>query len=271
MAGSGVRPRGQAIRAGHFTWKEWAAALADELEAAARGEPDDGSRYYQHWLATLERLVTAKGLADPSRCGPEKKLGPKPIATRLTDARRAAAAAGHCRSALASARARHHRRGVPGSFDRRIGPGDGQVVVPQVGWLASSGLGSLLGMRHALEPDHLAAVSTLVTGERSSYKAAWLGACWGVRPHRPVIVVWHGAGAVSGMQMPARVSDAFEFGVALMLIGLGLRAILYLASPRQGPAGPVQRPSSRIAHPTCIRGRQRTSTSAPGRSRAGRS
>jgi len=52
---------------GHFTWKEWAAALADELKAAAgRGEPDDGSRYYEYWLAALERLVTAKGLTDPA-------------------------------------------------------------------------------------------------------------------------------------------------------------------------------------------------------------
>ena len=50
---------------GHFTWKEWAAALAGELKAAAdRGEPDDGSRYYEYWLAALERLVTAKGLTD---------------------------------------------------------------------------------------------------------------------------------------------------------------------------------------------------------------
>jgi nitrile hydratase accessory protein len=49
----------------HFTWREWAAALADELKAAAdRGEHDDGSHYYHHWLATLERLVIAKGLAD---------------------------------------------------------------------------------------------------------------------------------------------------------------------------------------------------------------
>lgn len=49
---------------GHFTWKEWAAALADELKAAANhGEPDDGSRYYEHWLAALERLVTAKALS----------------------------------------------------------------------------------------------------------------------------------------------------------------------------------------------------------------
>ncbi len=51
---------------GHFTWKEWSAALADELKAAAnRGEHDDGSRYYHYWLAALERLVAAKGLADP--------------------------------------------------------------------------------------------------------------------------------------------------------------------------------------------------------------
>ena len=48
---------------GHFTWKEWSAALAEELAAAAgRGEPDDGSHYYDHWLATLERMVTTKGL-----------------------------------------------------------------------------------------------------------------------------------------------------------------------------------------------------------------
>lgn len=52
---------------GHFTWKEWATALADELKAAAdRGEPDDGSHYYEHWLAALERLVAAKGLSDPA-------------------------------------------------------------------------------------------------------------------------------------------------------------------------------------------------------------
>ena len=52
---------------GHFAWKEWAAALAEELKAAAdRGEPDDGTRYYHHWLAALERLVTAKKLSDPT-------------------------------------------------------------------------------------------------------------------------------------------------------------------------------------------------------------
>jgi nitrile hydratase accessory protein len=52
---------------GHFSWKEWASTLASELKAAAdRGEPDDGSRYYQHWLTALERIITSKGLSDPS-------------------------------------------------------------------------------------------------------------------------------------------------------------------------------------------------------------
>jgi nitrile hydratase accessory protein len=50
---------------GHFTWKEWASTLAHELKAADdRGEPDDGSHYYHHWLAALDRLVTSKGLLD---------------------------------------------------------------------------------------------------------------------------------------------------------------------------------------------------------------
>ncbi len=62
---------------GHFTWKEWAAALAEELHAdavreaaceavreAVRGESDDGSRYYQCWLAALEGLVISKHLSD---------------------------------------------------------------------------------------------------------------------------------------------------------------------------------------------------------------
>jgi len=53
--------------AGFFTWSEWSAALAATLtEASRRGEPDDGSRYYHHWLAALERLVAEKRLSDPS-------------------------------------------------------------------------------------------------------------------------------------------------------------------------------------------------------------
>ena len=48
---------------GHFTWKEWAAFLGDEIAAAkARGEDDDGGRYYHYWLAALEKLVADKKL-----------------------------------------------------------------------------------------------------------------------------------------------------------------------------------------------------------------
>src|SRR6202451_3082046 len=50
---------------GLFTWTEWAAALGDEIKKAqAAGDPDPGETYYLHWLATLERIVAAKGLAD---------------------------------------------------------------------------------------------------------------------------------------------------------------------------------------------------------------
>jgi nitrile hydratase accessory protein len=49
--------------AGHFTWTEWAERLAREIAGARdRGEPDDGSRYYEFWLSALEQLVTDKGL-----------------------------------------------------------------------------------------------------------------------------------------------------------------------------------------------------------------
>jgi nitrile hydratase accessory protein len=48
---------------GVFTWREWADTLAAELAAAAaRGQPDDGTHYYEHWLAALEKLVAAKKL-----------------------------------------------------------------------------------------------------------------------------------------------------------------------------------------------------------------
>jgi nitrile hydratase accessory protein len=48
---------------GVFTWPEWAEALGAEIKRAqAAGDPDTGETYYQHWLATLERLVATKGV-----------------------------------------------------------------------------------------------------------------------------------------------------------------------------------------------------------------
>jgi nitrile hydratase accessory protein len=49
---------------GLFTWPEWAASLADEIKRAqAAGDPDTGETYYRHWLANLEKLIAAKGVA----------------------------------------------------------------------------------------------------------------------------------------------------------------------------------------------------------------
>ena len=49
-------------RQGLFTWTEWAEALAQQIAAAkTAGDPDLGDRYYHHWLAALETLVSAKG------------------------------------------------------------------------------------------------------------------------------------------------------------------------------------------------------------------
>lgn len=49
---------------GVFSWPEWAATLAAQIEAArAGGDEDRGDTYYHHWLAALERLVEAKGTA----------------------------------------------------------------------------------------------------------------------------------------------------------------------------------------------------------------
>jgi len=51
---------------GLFTWREWAAALAGEIKhAQAAGDPDQGSTYYRHWLAAIERLVADKGVTTP--------------------------------------------------------------------------------------------------------------------------------------------------------------------------------------------------------------
>jgi nitrile hydratase accessory protein len=210
---------------GHFTWKEWAASLAEELQAAAkRGEPDDGSRYYEHWLAALERLVTAKGLTDQNALLTRREAWaeayrvtphgtPVELAPRKPDARWvllgvAATFAGYWLIHQSNS-------GVT-------------TAIPQVGFVASAALGSLLGMQHAFEPDHLAAVATLMTGERTSAKAAWLGACWGLGHTLTLLAA--GAGlVVFRAEMPVQATMAFEVGVVLLLLGFGARAI-YLAA-----------------------------------------
>src|SRR5499426_4807266 len=52
---------------GLFAWNEWARMLGEEIKKAqVAGDPDTGETYYRHWLATLERMVAEKGIADPA-------------------------------------------------------------------------------------------------------------------------------------------------------------------------------------------------------------
>jgi high-affinity nickel-transport protein len=113
--------------------------------------------------------------------------------------------------------------------------GEAESAVPPLGFAASAGFGMLLGMRHALEPDHLAAVSTLMTGERSSASAAWLGACWGLG-HTLTLLMAGALLVVVGAEMPAIAARIFELGVVLLLVGFGVRAIYQGA--RRVPIGP---------------------------------
>jgi hypothetical protein len=110
--------------------------------------------------------------------------------------------------------------------------------MPAFELLTTSSLGSLLGMRHALEPDHLAAVSTLVTGERSSRQAAWLGACWGLG-HTATLFVAGTALVVLRAEMPASADAVFEAAVVLLLIGFGIRAVIQgFSANAAGTSGP---------------------------------
>src|SRR5881275_355780 len=86
-------------------------------------------------------------------------------------------------------------------------------------------LGALLGMRHAGEPDHLAAIGTLVAEERTARGGLRLGAFWGLGHTLSLLAV---AVLLTAFQsrLPARVADLFELGVAIMLLALGVRAVV---------------------------------------------
>src|SRR5690242_11121305 len=87
--------------------------------------------------------------------------------------------------------------------------------------LAILAIGFFLGMRHATDPDHVIAVSTIVSRERSIGKSALVGALWGVG-HTLTILVVGGGIILFGLAIPARAGLTMEFCVGLMLILLGV-------------------------------------------------
>jgi high-affinity nickel-transport protein len=94
-------------------------------------------------------------------------------------------------------------------------------------------LGVILGMRHATDADHVVAVTTIVTRQRSVADAMRIGALWGVG-HTLTILLVGGAIIVLGVVIPPRLGLAMEFAVAVMLVGLGTYNLL----GRGGAAAP---------------------------------
>jgi ABC-type nickel/cobalt efflux system permease component RcnA len=82
-------------------------------------------------------------------------------------------------------------------------------------------VGFFLGMRHATDPDHVIAVTTIVGNQRNSMRAALIGAFWGVG-HTVTIFVVGAAIILFNLVIPVRVGLSMEFSVAVMLIILGL-------------------------------------------------
>ena len=102
---------------------------------------------------------------------------------------------------------------------------------PSPNLLALAGLGVLLGFRHAFEPDHLAAVSTLATRQGRLLDACRLGLAWALG-HSASVGVVVGAIILFGLHLPDRLWPAADFLVALLLIGLGGTVIARYARGR---------------------------------------
>jgi hypothetical protein len=107
-------------------------------------------------------------------------------------------------------------------------------------------VGFLLGLRHALEPDHLAAVSNLALTSGRPLKAALAGALWGLG-HLFTLAAVAGVALALGLRLPAAFGFLTELVVALALAWLGLSALLDLRVRRT--MGPSYRSRSPLRNP----------------------
>jgi len=91
----------------------------------------------------------------------------------------------------------------------------------------------MLGMRHATDPDHIVAVTTIVSRERSVVKAAGIGAVWGIG-HTVTLLLVGGAIIAFKVAFNARLGLSLELSVAIMLIVLGLLNIFDVRASTRG-------------------------------------
>jgi len=93
-----------------------------------------------------------------------------------------------------------------------------------VGVFALLALGLVFGLKHATEVDHVVAVSTIVSEHRNVFRSALVGGLWGVG-HTASLIIVGVLVLVFRVAIPQRVANWLEFGVALMIVALGVLAI----------------------------------------------
>ena len=99
-----------------------------------------------------------------------------------------------------------------------------ETSITSVGVFALLGLGLVFGFKHATEVDHVVAVSTIVSEHRSLWRSALVGGLWGIG-HTASLVIVGLIVLVFRVAIPLRLANLLEFGVALMIIGLGVMAM----------------------------------------------
>jgi len=96
--------------------------------------------------------------------------------------------------------------------------------ITSAGVLALLGLGLVFGLKHATEVDHVVAVSTIVSEHRNVFRSALVGGLWGVG-HTAALLFVGVVVLLFRAAIPAQMANWLEFGVALMIIGLGVLAL----------------------------------------------
>lgn len=92
-------------------------------------------------------------------------------------------------------------------------------------------LGFFIGLRHALEADHVAAVASLASAEKSVGRIIAHGVVWGIG-HTATLLVIGGAVVLLGVSMPDHLANWLEFAVGVMLMGLGAWVLVRVARDR---------------------------------------
>jgi hypothetical protein len=107
------------------------------------------------------------------------------------------------------------------------------------GWIGLVGLGLLLGVRHALDPDHVIAVGTISVRTPSLRRSVGIGALWGLG-HTLTILLLGGAMIIPRVAISPRAGLAMEFAVALMLMTLGILNLLNARHPEPAAPSPIR-------------------------------